>query len=830
MSWDSVDDQLTTFSQAINELEQLLTTGNYKDKSKVARILEREPTTLDVIRLVFALPGRLDFADGRTVPPTVPTDRRELDNLASLIDEIGVWRLLVPNVNLQDLVKVALVANDARKRRFRMLSISEKRVKNTLTESLKEASERLDSSLTILPDRSGFPNSTLRKVDYVVVMEDTPVAAISTVIQTSTGGRQQRDLRLTYPNLQQELDQIPLKLILIVDGQGIADAPDSVLQDLFMSVHAVMSIRQAEAGQLTEAIISSVTNRGKRSAPISRIIESVLSTGQRILAGSLPVSYDNARIALATYLDDHPELALSLAGRGTALEWERPKLVEGAIALQEKFEERRAIDLICELLNAKKISDFSERLKVGTCSLVSIETVYFLPQPIFIVSNGEKIGEPIFHDVAQESLRNRAQLAVLLRSGNTEEINIQSVRKVQSTLARNVILVTPPDLLNWAKQKRNPRDVFSSVVLEQSDLTKISPFVLQGRTPERMYFGRAAEEATVVNTLTSNSVAIIGSRRTGKTSLMYRIAEQLNAANRLALFADCQTVRDWADFGHLVSEKWGIKLPDEFKPNHLFDMVVQLKSRTENSVIFLLDEIDQLLSWDMSHPSSKVPEAFFRACRTISQEGHAQFVFSGERTIANKLWDPQSPHWNFCRELPLQQLDRDSTEDLLLQPLQSLQITIHDVELFKQNVWLLTSGHPQIAQYLGDRLIRQLNERAPSERFFLTVDDIRAVAETFEFKEHYLETYWGQATKLERLITMLVVSELNLPADIITEAQHHNLGDAQTIVTKSLRMLELYGILRQEGKRFRIRAEWFPEALKSYGDLGKMIELYWDKI
>ena len=64
----------------------------------------------------------------------------------------------------------------------------------------------------------------------------------------------------------------------------------------------------------------------------------------------------------------------------------------------------------------------------------------------------------------------------------------------------------------------------------------------------------------------------------------------------------------------------------------------QLKKTPNSKVVILLDEIDQLLDWDKQHTSEEVPEAFFRACRTVSQEGEAQFVFSGERMISSRVW------------------------------------------------------------------------------------------------------------------------------------------------------------------------------------------------
>ena len=183
-------------------------------------------------------------------------------------------------------------------------------------------------------------------------------------------------------------------------------------------------------------------------------------------------------------------------------------------------------------------------------------------------------------------------------------------------------------------------------------------------------------------------------------------------------------------------------------------------------MVILLDEIDQLLEWDRAHEEDAVPEAFFRACRSLSQEGAVQFVFSGERTIAQRIWDPQSPHWNFSRPLALAQLTQDATASLLIQPLKAIGIRIADEVRFKSEAWRLTSGHPQIAQYLGDRLVRRLDVRSDRKELLLSAEDIVSVADTYEYAEHYLNTYWGQANPLEREISLIVAKAPTSPADL----------------------------------------------------------------
>lgn len=243
-------------------------------------------------------------------------------------------------------------------------------------------------------------------------------------------------------------------------------------------------------------------------------------------------------------------------------------------------------------------------------------------------------------------------------------------------------------------------------------------------------------------------------------------------------------------------------------------MIAQLGKRGDGQAIIILDEIDQLLDWDQHHATDSVPEAFFRACRSVSQEGAAHFVFSGERRIAKCLWDPQSPHWNFCREVQLTQLDEADATSLLVDPLRAMNIKIVEPAAFESEAWARTSGHPQIVQFLGDRLVRSLDARSDRRNLTLGADDIVTITETFEFAEHYLSTYWGQATPFERSVSRAIAAGCTTSADVLTKLEQG--GDEALFNT--LRMLQLYGIIEERDGQLRMRAAWFAEALAHFND------------
>jgi hypothetical protein len=816
--WPLIEAEVAELRQATRVVDEFVRQPRLSRKL-LAGALTEDPGVLQVFWRLLAAPAGAGFADGRELPRDLPRTKRGVSEVASLLHELGVTNLIHPNSRTEDLLRVALVAADSRKRGFRRSGVIGQRVWSAVTQGIQQAESQIGVHIGRMKDSEIPP---LRGLDrrWVLAAEDVPIAAIVPVIQTSSGGRQQRDLSLTYPTLQADLDRVPISLVLIADGRGIAETPDTILAQLFESVAACMSLKEAESGALAAALEEAATKRGVRSAsagPLNNLIEGRLRVDSRVDAKALPVERDRAVLALAQYQATNPRLALELAADGNSLAWRRPAQVAAARALLETYEPTVAATLLGDLVGQLEPALADSEDLPGPAFSMSLSEDEILPEGILVATSDELLSEAGIRAVARESLHlfPEARLAVLLAP--PPAFGEPDIRKLQPTLSASVVVIRPQVLVDMAQSARSARDHLVELVLEQADLAKASPYVLNSVTPSRIFYGREAEEAVLLATLPSNSVALLGGRRIGKTSLLRHAHARLEDAGFATYFGDCQTVRDWADFGQMAARRWDVLVPGDFTPEHLFDVVSQL-ARPGQGTVLLLDEIDQLLDWDQHHSASAVPEAFFRACRTLSQEGTAQFVFTGERTIATKLWDPLSPHWNFCRPLPLQQLDREAADALLARPLHALGIAIGDETDFLEVAWHRTSGHPQLVQQVGDRLIRLLNRRPPQTRGRLEPPDVASVTDGFDYREHYLETYWGQATSTERLMTVLVAEggTASVP-DLVSRLGELNATKPEREITVGLRMLDLYGVLRQVPDGYALRATWLTTALDAYG-------------
>lgn len=818
---------LDAFRDALDALKIFVKKGLCPDN--LAGVLLEFPRLYGILCAFLSIHAAVELSDGRklSAPGSPPRDLPSATSAAEILLELGLSVLLTPKADVDSLFILIQIASDAARRRFRVETRIKRRIQTAVETAISTAkTSEFDfavGSKTLLPvtDRG--------IIEYVVTVNGRAAFAIASTFQAHSGGRQNREIRITYPALHARLASVGISLILIADGEGMRGLSSRVLNELFTAVPHTMTVSQAETGGLLNsfaAIPEVPVPVSVDSAGVSKIIGSALEVSLSVQASLLPVGNSTARLALASYASRNSHLNLDLAEGGTALVWRNSALVERFRKSKIHFDGEDAIDGFMSLIGAHsevdriRSLDFSSR--VAALSGDQVFSTNFV-----VCARPGSVNAEALREVAKHSLQStpESRVAVLITQESVEPTKAKELRDVQSFLPVTVVVIDLGVCLQFAQANEPPRDRMGKLLLEQTDLTKLSPFVVRGVTPARVFFGREEEEATLLSTLATNSVALLGGRRIGKTSLMRHSFARLTAANLRPYFGDCQVVRTWADFGVMATRNWKVNLPADFKPQHLFDLVAQLGADSDRPTVILLDEIDQLLEWDRFHSNDEVPEAFFRACRSISQQGLAQFVFSGERTIANRLWDASSPHWNFCRPLMLQQLRLSAANSLIAEPLEALGIRIDHRDEFLDACWSSTDGHPELLQFLGDKIVAAVNERDRKD-VFAHPDDVTRITGQFEFAEQYLETYWGQATAEERVLSILLMDgpqsldEIRRRFDVLTPGgQVHDVQGA-------FRMLELYGIAQPSTVGYELRTHWFTSALTAYGGADVAIKRY----
>jgi len=244
-------------------------------------------------------------------------------------------------------------------------------------------------------------------------------------------------------------------------------------------------------------------------------------------------------------------------------------------------------------------------------------------------------------------------------------------------------------------------------------------------------------------------------------------------------------------------------------------LAAKLKDQSSpRQVVMLLDEVDELLDFDSkAEPGGQL----FKTFRALSHEGVCRFVFSGSCTLYRQLHNPRSPFFNFCEDLTLRPLEEKSIAEIISKPMRQLGIELPDEDLLIRRMIDLTSSHPNIAQWLCDRLIKTISVRR------ITVSELEAAAAGPGFSDHYVTTAWGEASPLERLISLVMEGPVFSLEELCERLAGHGITD-KAAIRDALEMLQLYSLLDREGRQYRLLLANFPRLVRQVEDVPSQIE------
>jgi hypothetical protein len=357
---------------------------------------------------------------------------------------------------------------------------------------------------------------------------------------------------------------------------------------------------------------------------------------------------------------------------------------------------------------------------------------------------------------------------------------------------------------------RDPGKRLVEIVLQQVDLTVVSPYVTSGPVPANMFFGRDHELKTITRKINDTSFALIGGRKIGKTSILAKVYRLLSesVARSSILYMDCQSVKTPEAFFEAATTIWRvhplIRSAEDFRRY----VVYQREENADEPVVVLLDEVDALLSYDLEHGDGTL----FGLFRAMSQERHCRFVFCGERVLHNQLHAAHSPLFNFCDVIHLGYLREHAARRIILEPMQAMGVSIQDQEEVVYEIINLSSCHPNLVQYLCQQLILEANARHTRQ---ITPADLDKVRHSSSFHEYFLEVTWGNTSALEQVITLLIADREKVSfGDIQEELTQHGFAVPQEALEAAIAGLRLYSILLKEGQQYRFASGAFPEVVQ----------------
>ncbi len=717
-------------------------------------------------------------------------------------------------------VLVGLLLRDAHMSRAR-------RRRTKLVQVVDKALSRLTKARTGLSVRQNVTLSQVsRSFDFVVFSEGEPILAVLVMFQTRAGGRQ-TEIFQALPDLQSMLIRSGMLLAVVADGPGFGNM-SQVVKRIAPRLQHLMNMTGIRRGELKGAIDRAQrVHRGElqigdaRSEELfDRVARVALQSGRPVTPQLLSAPVDETGAFLIRFAANNPDYDLRpLEGQGAVAE---PADVLQAIAKIAAGEQ--SVGSVASELSRRlgyESEAVSKRLGVELFAFEIPDSRLRLPAPLPVFEIDLPRGEDRSQAIAEidDELTNGSlitRLAVVIDVRDAEASRV-AVRGPGRSGKPQLAVLGHDDIADIILRRPNQgRELFARRIVDNVDLRLISPFVSEGPAPDAMFFGRDEEIRRIMEQAGSQSFALVGGRKAGKTSILRRLDRLLR--ERVAVVAlDCQAHPDRADFLRYVLELTPnppiVDAQDLVASSErILTVFVEQVLGTSGGVI-LLDEVDDLFLADSVAPMH--PHVLSRSFRSLAQLGTATMVGTGERALFSLTRDPSSPHWNFCTPILIGPLQEDAARNLLVEPMEALGISVHpDAVLMALD---RTARHPNLLQFLGDRVVDSLADLGRvGEQMELSASVVEAIASTGTYQNRFLSTFWSQASTLEKVVSLRLSATMPSTVDQLHEQLRQAVPRLRpSDVDEGLRFLELYTIAVNPGKGWILRDGVFDSYLSA---------------
>jgi hypothetical protein len=177
--------------------------------------------------------------------------------------------------------------------------------------------------------------------------------------------------------------------------------------------------------------------------------------------------------------------------------------------------------------------------------------------------------------------------------------------------------------------------------------------------------------------------------------------------------------------------------------------------------------------------------------------------------------------FNFPQSMPLGYLTQDEINLVIIQPFETLGIILIEQENLLQAIWALTSGHPNLTQYVGKALVDEANHRQVHEVFPIDVEKIR---NSTSFSDFFFETIWGAANSMEKLVTLVAPTEKFRVGEVEKSLGNYGISIDTTAIDDALKMLVIYSVFNQDGRFYQFAPKVFTELRDRNLEVDRLID------
>ncbi len=320
----------------------------------------------------------------------------------------------------------------------------------------------------------------------------------------------------------------------------------------------------------------------------------------------------------------------------------------------------------------------------------------------------------------------------------------------------------------------------------------------------------------LVGTYQNNVIVLHGQRRTGKTSILYRLQELL-AESHVSVLVDMQgkAARGTADFLYALSDDIAYALANQ-------DIIVNLPERAEyeqapeftfhsrflRSVVGQLDGRNLLLMFDEFEELQKrvedgrlEPEIFPFLRNLMQHEARIDFIFSG----THKLEELGAGYWSILFNIAAYKritfLEQDEIHRLVTEPVAPYGMEYDPLAI--DRIIQVTAGHPYFAQVVCHEMVAYHNDM---ERNYITVTCVDQVLERIvERGEAHFKYIWAGATPEEQRVLLALaellpdVEAMATPAQMADRLARNGQELSEDAMTRALSSLQAKDIVARSG-------------------------------
>jgi hypothetical protein len=342
------------------------------------------------------------------------------------------------------------------------------------------------------------------------------------------------------------------------------------------------------------------------------------------------------------------------------------------------------------------------------------------------------------------------------------------------------------------------------------------------------------------------TLVLYGQRRTGKTSILYRLLRGHLGDDFIPVLIDMQEIslmiHNTADFLNEIAysisravQQAGITMTElnmeafASSPVRTFNRFLDdLEDRVgDKRIVVMFDEFELI---ERKIESGRLEGDILNYFRSLIQHRERLlFVFTGTHRLEEMSHDYWSILFNIALYKRVSYLSAEDARDLVREPVAgSLDID----DLVVEKILRLTHGHPYFVQLVCWALVNHCNKM---HRNYATINDINAVLdEILMTGEMHFAYIWQQASKLERFALAGIASTISpaqpwaRPGDILTVLeQEGNHNFELTKLVKALDSLTQRGVLEMatEGSlRYRFEVEILRFWVKENKSIAALVE------